>query len=260
MLPNSGFESVLRREIDSLPLPPEAEWMPSSTGPASGPLWATGGVLLIVAAVIGGNAAREWRQAAQPEAGSPATVSSTPRVGPTALPTVVDGRGVAPVPIVARHPELGFNLVLPGDWRRAEDLWRVLYREYPLVGRVSYTARSPAEQAELLKRLGNRDAAELPWELPWDVSIAIWSNDGITAEQFARLRGGCGPTCTVSSTVIKSTTFLTTVDAVTGRHAFYAQRPNGLLVVSYIVGSAADQPTGVSSQTLENIVRSIGSP
>jgi hypothetical protein len=256
MLPNPGFDTLLRREINSLPLPPPTEWIPAMGGshPASTAAWALGGIALIAAAVIGGTAVREWRMSGGTAADSGADATR----GPLSSPRIIDRPRVLQLPIAVRHPELGFNIVLPANWR--EDDSRAPSGSSSILGRVTFTARSAEQQAELLDRYARSQAPGRPIELPWDVSVTLWSDDGTGVEQFARTRG-CASACTLTTAVINGTMFVTTVtDALTQRHAFYVQRPHGLLEFSYIIGGAADQPTGVTPETLGGIVHSVGLP
>lgn len=247
MLRNPGIESVLRQELDSLPLPPEEQWLPGRDrgGSWSTTAWLVAGGVLIAIALVAGPALRDWR-----EAQSEGTAA---RPTPLVLPTVVDGRRVAPLLNVVRDPALGYNIVLPANWRES-GRWEQVPGDAMLIGRATYTAQSPDKLLALLDRYGALA------KLPWDFTAELWSSNGLSALEWARLRGGCSTTCTVGHTQINGVSFLTTADAATGLHSSYVTRGDRLLMFSYVVGSAAEQPEGVTVDTLEQIVRSVGLP
>jgi hypothetical protein len=248
MLRNPGVEGVLRRELDSLPLPSEEQWLPSRDGRASvrsTAAWVVAGTLLIAAALLAGPALREWRDS-QSE-------GQAARPTPLTRPTVVNGVGVAPLRNMVQNPTLGYNIVLPANWR-ASARWQLVPGDATLIGVATYTAQSSQQELALLNRYGTLA------RLPWDITAELWSRDGLTALEWARIRGGCSATCTIGNTRINGVDFLTTVDAVTGIHFFYVERGDRVLAFSFIIGSTADQPDGVTADTLEQIVRSIGLP
>lgn len=243
---NPSIESMLRRELDSLPLPPESEWVPAS-GRRSGwgtTLWFATGIAVIALALLAGPALRDWRDLR--------SEGSAARPTPLVLPTVVDGVGVSPLRNVSQHPELGFNLVLPANWR--ETGRSTFSGASVLIGRITYTAHSKDTEAALLSRYGATA------KLPWDVVVELWAAGGMTANEWARDRGGCGSGCAMGTTTIYGSEFVTTVDGATGAHAFYVLRGERILVLSYVIGNAAEQPEGVTADTLDQIVRTVGLP
>lgn len=243
MFPNPGIESVLRRELDSLPLPSETEWIPSGSARQgwSAAAWiALAAVLAPTAIVVGPMLADRAGTASQ----------TAPSRTPLVLPTVVDGRGVAPLPNAVRHPELGFNLLVPANWRETT---RPTAPEPGLLGRITLTAQTADREAALLATYG---AAA---KLPWDLTIEVWAADQ-SAIQLARFRAACPPSCTLGTTVIYGVEYVTSRDTVTGRNAFYVARPDRVLVLTYVIGAPAEQPSGVSADVLEWIVRSVGLP
>lgn len=246
MLRNAGIEDVLRRELNSLPLPPEDQWLPRrDRGGGSTFAWLIVGGVVIVAALVGGPAIRDWRESQ----GNGAAARPTPLV----LPTVVNGIGISPLRNVVRNQALGYNIILPANWRESAR-WQQVPGDPTLVGRATYTTQSPERELALLNTYGVLS------KLPWDVSAEMWSTNGLTALEWALLRGWCSTTCVVGNTKITGVSYLTTVDSATGVHGFYVERGDRLLVFSYMVGSAAEQPEGVSADTLEQIVRSVGLP
>jgi hypothetical protein len=64
MRSDSRFDALLERELDTLPVPPESEWMPPEASRSTGlrAVWVISGTVIIVAAAVGGAALREWRQ------------------------------------------------------------------------------------------------------------------------------------------------------------------------------------------------------
>ena len=251
MLRNPGIEIVLRRELDSLPLPPNEEWLPRNR--RAGGAWSTAGVLaagilLIVIAVVVGPAIREWRE--------DQTQGNAARPTPRVLPTVVDGIGVSPLRNAVRNPTLGYNILLRANWRESARWQQVppVSIEPTLIGRATYTARSIDQERETLGRYGALA------KLPWDLTAEAWSSDGLNTLEWLRAYGGCVATCTVGSTRIKGVDFLTSVDAASGLHAFYVTRGDRVLAFSYIVGSAAEQPGGVTIDILDQAIQSIGLP
>jgi hypothetical protein len=245
-MPNPTIESALRRELDSLPLPPESEWLPAS-GRRSGwgtTLWVATGVAVVALALVSGPALRDWRESRSEGVAA--------RPTPLVLPTVIDGRGVSPLRNVSRHPELGFNLVVPANWRETEST--SFSGALVLIGRVTYTAHARDAEAALLRRYGTTA------KLPWDVVVELWAAGAMTASEWARDRGDCGAGCALGTTTINGSEFVTSVNNATGAHAFYVLRGDRILVLSYMIGSAVERPEGVTAETLDQIVRTVGLP
>jgi len=248
MLRNSGIETVLRRELDGLPLPAEDRWLPGPDrhrGTWSTAVWLVGGSLLIALALVAGPALLAWRDS-QSE-------GQAARPTPLVRPTVVNGVGVAPLRNILRNQTLGYNIVLPANWRES-GRWQLVPGDATMIGVATYTAQSPERELALLSRYGTLT------KLPWDVTAEMWSRNGLSPLEWARTRGGCSATCTVGNTKINGVNFLTTVDSATGVHYYYVERGDRVLAFSFIIGSAADQPEGVTADTLEQIVRSVGLP
>ena len=136
MLPELGIERIFRREIDSLPLPPERAWIPDrQTARRSIPLTAlviSATVVLVLGAVV---TARDVGDAA-----------ATGRRGVTTAPLLN-----APRPTclrggcnVYRSDAFGYGIVLPADWHVAPPL----HGRTPLAGaldRVEFTNQKPDE-------------------------------------------------------------------------------------------------------------------
>jgi hypothetical protein len=243
MLHNPGIETVLRRELDSLPLPPEEQWLPDSDrgGRWSTAGWLIAGTLLIAIALVAGPAVGA-------RIGEGAAASRPPLV----RPTILDPR-VEPLRNAVRNAALGYNVLLPANWRES-GRWALVPGDASLIGIATYTARSPEQELALIGRYGALA------KLPWDITVEMWSRNGLSALGWARTRGGCSATCTVGNAEIRGVSFLTTVDAATGVHFFYVERGDRVLAFSFIVGVAAEQPAGVTQDMLEEIVRSVGLP
>jgi hypothetical protein len=246
-MPNPSIESVLRRELDSLPLPPEFQWVPTS-GRGSGwstTLWFATGVAVIALALVSGPALRDWRDSRSEGVAA--------RPTPLVLPTVIDGIGISPLRNISQHPDLGFNLLVPANWRETERT-SFTVGALVLIGRATYTAHARDAEAALLSRYGAST------KLPWDVVVELWAAGGMTAREWARGPGGCGSGCALGTTTISGSEFVTSVDSATGAHAFYVLRGDRILVLSYMIGNAAERPEGVTADTVDQIVRSVGLP
>src|SRR5213592_105780 len=136
MLPELSIERIFRREIDSLPLPPEKWWIPDrQTARRSALLTAlviSATVVLVLGAVV---TAREVGEAA-----------ATGRRGVTTAPLLN-----APRPTclrggcnVYRSDAFGYGIVLPADWRVAPPL----HGRTPATGeleRVEFTGETSLE-------------------------------------------------------------------------------------------------------------------
>lgn len=245
---NPSIESILRHELDSLPLPPQSQWVPERprTSGWRTTLWFATGIAVVAVALIAGPMLRDWRESQRNGVAA--------RPTPLVLPTVVDGRLISPLSHISQHPELGFNLVLPANWRDT-GRWTFSGRSPAPIAGVTYTAQTPEMEGTLLNRYGTTA------RLPWDVVVEVWAAGGMTASDWARERGGCAAGCTRGTTTIHGTEFVTSVDSATGAHAFYVLRGSDrILVLSYVVGAATEQPQGVTADTLDQIVRSVGLP
>src|SRR2546430_11419011 len=109
MLPELSIERIFRRELDSLPVPPEETWIPDRH-PARRPTPLTALVLAATVALVLGAivAARDVGDAG---ATSRRGVTTTPLQN-AARPTCLRG-GCN----VYRSDVFGYGIVLPGDWR-----------------------------------------------------------------------------------------------------------------------------------------------
>jgi hypothetical protein len=247
MLPSSNIDSLLQRELDSLPLPPEEQWFPRGTrraGAWSIAGWAIAGTIVIALAFVAGPALRDWRDTRDASAARPT---------PPVLPTVVGGHGIAPLPNEIRNTALGYNIVLPANWRESARWSGQIPGDPSLIGRATYTARTPQQEEVLLAR-------DPLARLPWDLTAELWASGGLASLDWARLHGGCAATCIVDNREIHGVNFLTTVDSTSGLHAFYVSRGDRLLVFSYVAGTTAELPAGVTVDTLPEIVMNVGLP
>jgi hypothetical protein len=241
MLRNPGIESVLRRELDSLPLPPEEQWLPDRDGGHwSSAAWLLTGSLLIGVALVAG-----------PAVGALLTQGAAASRPPLVRPTVLASRPIAPLPNLIVNTALGYSLLLQANWRES-GRWQSIPGDAALLGVATYTARSSQQELALLNRYGPLA------KVPWDLTAEMWSRNGMSTLDWARVRGGCAATCTVGNAQIRGVSFLTTVDAATGVHFYYVERGDRVLAFSFIVGTPAEQPQRVTQDTLEEIVRSVG--
>ncbi|TMC79195.1 MAG: hypothetical protein E6J09_02510 [Chloroflexi bacterium] len=134
MLPELSIERIFRREIDSLPLPPEGSWIPDRhTARRSIQLTAlvlAATVVLVLGAVVTardvGDAAASGRRVTTP-------LVIIPR--PTCL------RGGCSV---YRSDAFGYGIVIPGNWR-VQDSSRLGRSDPSLLDRVEFTARTSEE-------------------------------------------------------------------------------------------------------------------
>lgn len=247
MLPELNIEGVFRRELDALPIPAESLWVPvrSSVG---GTFLLRTALIVVTALLVGGAvfAVRDARESGVAEPGPRATVP--PR--PTCLP---NGVCIAPVPIMVRSQDLGYNLWLPGDWRETA----VTGPTAPgLVSRRVFTARYPEDEVAAIAAARGVPA--------WDFLVEVWDRQGRPAAEFART-GTCTsslePTCELSTQTLRGElAVVTTVSLPGGRYtrSYYIEHAEKLLILRYVVDPAVDRPSQVSEQTLEQIVRMIG--
>jgi hypothetical protein len=47
-------------------------------------------------------------------------------------------------------------------------------------------------------------------KLPWDLTVEMWSSNGLSSLEWARTRGGCSANCIVGTAKITGVDFLTT--------------------------------------------------
>src|SRR3989442_6421385 len=184
MLPELSIERIFRREIDSLPLPPEKWWIPDrQTARGSAPLTAlliSATVVLVLGAVV---TARDVGDAA-------ATGRRGERTAPLPiLPRPTCLRGGCNV---YRSDAFGYGIVLPADWQVAP----VIQGRKPPAGelqRVEFTGRTPGEWT----------LAVGPGLLvPWDLVIEVHESRGVSAMDWARA-DGCGVNaCVTGQTTI----------------------------------------------------------
>lgn len=182
------------------------------------------------------------------------SVAATPPAGPSAT----DRRDV-PVPVAHRNTRFGYDLVLPASFRRSEaetplvTLWP---RRPELDTREIFTARSPEQE---------RPFAGAP-VLPWDLIVEVYERKGATTETWAAWLGcpigqpppGTSP-CTYEHTTLAGTPALvaTIGDPLPGK-MYLVDRGDRLLVLRYGLGTDSNRPQGVTAETLERIVHSLG--
>jgi hypothetical protein len=270
MLPELTIERVFRRELDSLPVPNEQLWLPIRTRrPSSIVAAAVAGAALVLALAAGALVREASSAATQPRV----AVTATPSVLPTCAPPAfgANGRCVTLVPNAVRNPALGYNLVIPGDWREAQipPGFEPFVRDNPrvapsltgpfLLERHVFTARSPREWVHVT-------SSAAP---PWDLEVQIWDRQGRTAFEWSLTFGPCDrsvPNFGISACVdgietIHGAPFVvTTVSTLHGSQttSYYLERGDQMLILRYWTDPTVEPPAGVTEATLESIVRSIG--
>ncbi|TMG43135.1 MAG: hypothetical protein E6H91_16435 [Chloroflexi bacterium] len=244
MLPELSIERIFRREIDSLPLPPEKWWIPDrQTARRSALLTAlviSATVVLVLGAVV---TAREVGEAAATgrRGVTTAPLQNLPR--PTCL------RGGCNV---YRSDAFGYGIVIPRDWR-VQDSSRFGLSDPSLLDRVEFTARTP-EEWQLLA------AVRVDLIAPWDLFVEVHDRNGFAASDWAR-SDGCGRNpCMVGETTLSQSPAYVASWAVTPSlemHAYYVERGERMLILRYVTGPGSEGPHGVTERTLEQIVGSI---
>ena len=243
MLPELSIERIFRREIDSLPLPPESSWIPDRhTARRSIPLTAlvlAATVALVLGAVV---AARDVGDAA---ATSRRGVTTTPLQN---LPRPTCLRGGCNV---YRSDAFGYGIALPGDWRVVTPS---LHGRTPPGGaleRVEFTSQTPDEWILAF------DASLI---VPWDVVVEVHERRGVLAMDRARGDGcGANPCVTGQATIGGSPAYVASwaVSPSLRMHAYYVERGERILILRYVTGPGSEGPHGVTERTLEQIVGSI---
>src|SRR6267378_4856524 len=236
MLPELSIERIFRREIDSLPLPPERSWIPDrQTARRSIPLTVlvlAATVALVLGAVVTardvGDAAATGRRGV-----STAPLLNAPR--PTCL------RGGCNV---YRSDAFGYGIVIPADWRVAPPL-----RGRTLPGgaleRVDLTRQTPDEWILAF-------GASLI--VPWDVVLEVHERRDVLAMDWARADGcGVNPCVTGQATIGGSPAYAASwsVSPSLRMHAYYVERGERMLILRYVTGPGSEGPHGVTERTLE---------
>ena len=239
MLPELSIERIFRRELDSLPVPPEESWIPDrQTARRSIPLTAlvlAATVALVLGAVM---TARDVVDAAASGRRVTTPLVIIPR--PTCL------RGGCSV---YRSDAFGYGIVLPADWRVAP-----LLRGRGPVGeleRVEFTRQS-ADEWVLAVGPG--------LVVPWDVVVEVHERRDVLAMDWARADGcGVNPCVTGQTTIGGSPAYAASwaVSPSLRMHAYYVERGERMLVLRYVIGPGSEGPHGETEQTLEQIVGSI---
>jgi hypothetical protein len=242
MLPELSIERIFRREIDSLPLPPENSWVPTRL-PArrSTPLTAlvvSATFVLVLGAVL---TVREAGDAATSRGGrTTGPLQNLPR--PSCLRADCN---------VYRSEGFGYGIVLPADWRVAPPL----YGRTPPTGqleRVDFTRRTPDEWTL---------AVERDTVVPWDLVVEVHERRGVLAMDWARA-DGCGASqCVVGETTLSQLPAYTASWPLAApsvqMHAYYLERGDRMLILRYVTGPETVGPHGVIERTLQQIVDSI---
>lgn len=245
MLPELSIERVFRRELDALPIPAEFLWVPVRSD-AGGTFVRRTALIVATALLVGGAvfAVNDARESGVAGPGSRATVQ--PRL--TCLP---NGVCIAPVPILVRSPELGYNLWLPGDWRETAATGPTTPG---LVSRRVFTARSSEEEA----RVGT--AGQVP---AWDLTVEIWERQGRSALQWAGSDLCVAPTsCGISPMTLRGASAVQAKVPATPSSRYvrgiYVERGDRILILRFVVDPDVERPSGVTEDTFDQIVAKIG--
>jgi len=241
MLPELSIERIFRRELDSLPVPPEEFWIPDRhTARRSIPLTAlvlAATVALVLGAVV---TARDVGDAA---ATGRRGVTTTPLQN-AARPTCLRG-GCN----VYRSDAFGYGIVIPADWRVTPPL-----RGRTLPGgaleRIEFTGLTPNEWTAIGPGL----------VVPWDVVVEVYDRRGVLAMDWARSDGcGVNPCSTGTTSLGGSPAYTASWPLLPSlrMHAYYVERGERMLILRYVTGPGREGPHGVTEQTLEQIVGSI---
>src|SRR6266550_6538428 len=241
MFPELSIERVFRREIDSLPLPPESSWVPQALSTRRS-IRLTAVVICATAVLVLGAVltAREAGDAAA----TGRRVVTTPLVN---LPRSACLRGVCNV---YRNDAFGYGIVLPADWRVAPPL-RDATPPSSELDRVEFTAQSSAEWTHLVG---------LEVVAPWDLVVEVHDRRGILPMDWSRV-DGCGPNpCVVGETRLSQVPAYTASWAISPSlrmHAYYLERGDRMLILRYVTGPGTEGPHAVTERTLQEIVGSI---
>jgi hypothetical protein len=252
MFPQKSLEAIFERDLDQLPLPDADRWVPTEKRDFF-PVVAVAALAIFLMVGL------------MTVAGIRDQVSSSVLASPPARPTSSGGRLIGPLPNDYRNTEFGYNLIVPA-WLRVSDVLPANAATKGLLSSVRFTGRNPEQERAFLASAG---AASRAGEIPsWDLVIDVWQRDGLSAEQWATQRDGCGrggdirvSACTLGSTVIHGTTAVTaewTESSGATVHAFYFERGPNILVLRYAIGAEGERPQDVTATLLDQVVRSIG--
>jgi hypothetical protein len=271
MLPELSIERVFRRELDSLPVPAEQLWVPNRrTRPSAIVAVSVVGAALVLIIAAAGLIREASGAATQPRgaASAPPSLPARPTCAPPAFGA--NGRCTTLVPNSVQNPALGYNLTIPGDWREVqmppgaepfvrEGLASPALTAPFLLGRQVFTARPPREWVLVTNN-------EVP---AWDLDVQVWDRQGRTAVDWSRTFGPCEPayvtlgvsTCARATETIRGTPFVvTTVSTLHGSQtrSYYLERGDQMLILRYRTDPNVGAPPGVTVETLQRIVHSIG--
>jgi hypothetical protein len=259
MLPEQSIERVFRREIDALPVPAPAVWVPTGFGRRRlvAPVVAIAAALLVIAAAVitvdPGNAAGSHRVTqtlptlpTRPGTTCPPDAASTPR-----------GVCSAPVPVlIANGQLLGYNLVIPSNWREVS--YFIPTSTPFLIARRIYTARG--SDAGVLTMTEDAPA--------WDLDVQIWDRQGRSPLEWSRTFGNCGSqevsfatSCQTRSDVLRGMLVVVTTSSFMGRSdttSYYVAHGDRMLILRYQADQTVTPPPGVTTDVLEGVIRSIG--
>jgi hypothetical protein len=263
MFPELSIERVFRRELDSLPLPSEETWVPAHRTARSAILAVSvAGAALVVAVVVAG-LIREVSGAAM--ASTPPSVRPSASCEPPAFSA--NGHCAMLLPNGVRNPAFGYNLTIPGNWREVRmpagtEPFAIGRPSGPsltapfLLDRRVFTARSPQEWS-----------AAGVLAPAWDMDVQVWDRQAHTAIEWARAFPCDDPAVTLGQTnciqseeTIRGMTVAVTSVASFRWHitSYYFQQGDRMLILRYMASEMVQPPPGVTRETLDGIIRSIG--
>ena len=242
MLPELTIDRVFRWELDSLPLPPEASWIPTRSAPRRSILLTTLVVAATVVLVLG--AATLAREASDAAAAARRGVTTAPLIN---LPRPTCLRGGCNV---YRNDAFGYGIVLPADWRVAPP---VRGRTPPTgeLDRVEFTGQTSDEWTHLVG---------IDVVVPWDLVVEVHERRGVLAMDWWRVDGCDRNSCVVGQTTLSQLSGYTAswpIEPSLRMHAYYVQRGDRMLVLRYATGPGNEGPRGITERTLQQIVDSL---
>jgi hypothetical protein len=260
MFPELSIERVFQRELDSLPLPEEQQWVPNRrTGlsPIVGVAVAGGALLLVV---VSAGLIRE---------ASGSAMASTPPLASCEPPAFgANGRCAMLLPNGIRNPDFGYNLTIPGNWREV----RMPVGTGPFVvgapnGDPSLTAAFLLDRRVFTARSPQEWSAAGVLAPAWDFDVQVWDRQGRTAMEWARAFPCDDPSvslgqtdCVQRSDTVRGVTAVVTTVASFRWHvtSYYLERGDRMLILRYMSSEMVQPPAGVTEATLDGIVHSIG--
>jgi hypothetical protein len=242
MLPELSIERIFRRELDSLPLPPQGSWTPNRTSTRRSIPLAALVVAATVVLVVG--AAITIREAGDAAATGQRRVTTAPLLN-VPRPTCLRG-GCN----VYRSDAFGYGIVLPENWRVAPPVPGATAPTGRL-DRVEFTSQTPDEWTR---------AFGVGLVVPWDVVVEVRERREALARDVAQADGcGASPCVAGETTLSQSPAYVASwpISPSLRMNAYYVERGDRMLVLRYVTEVGRDGPHGVTERALQQIVDSI---